>query len=194
MAAQDIALRAAPLFSNKRLLFIPTAAEVEKGDMSWLAADRQKLVDAGFEVDDFSITNQTEDRIRERLSGYGSICVSGGNTYYLLDQARKTGFDKVVKELVAKGLVYLGASAGSSLAGSSIQTALDDPSVAPDLHDYTGLKFVDVYICPHWGGEHFKEEFPKEIQMLQEENLKTILLRDDQYLQVKDGWYQIVSV
>ena len=31
-----------------KLTFIPTAAEVEKGDMQWLKDDRQALVDVGF--------------------------------------------------------------------------------------------------------------------------------------------------
>jgi len=29
--------------------------------------------------------------------------VAGGNTFYLLKEARKSGFDKIVKELVEQG-------------------------------------------------------------------------------------------
>ncbi len=47
------------LSKAKKLVFIDTAAEIEEGDKTWLKNDRQALMDAGFEVDDYSITGKS---------------------------------------------------------------------------------------------------------------------------------------
>ena len=192
--AQDVARQVFQLTKNHKLLFISTAAEGEEGDKSWLSEDREKLVRAGFDISDYSITGQNESAIEEKLAKVGSICVSGGDTYYLLDQARKSGFDNVIEKHVQKGLIYIGASAGSMLAGSDISTSLDNPVNTANLTDYTGLGLTDVAICPHWGSEHMRERYHQEINRLYSHKQKIVLLNDQQYLYVKDDWYQIITV
>lgn len=72
------------------LAFISTAAEVETGDKSWLTRDRKGLTDAGFRLFDYTITDKTFSEINKDLSHTDVIHVNGGNTFYLLLQARKT--------------------------------------------------------------------------------------------------------
>lgn len=192
--AKDISNKINNIAKNKQLVFIPTASEVEKGDISWLDADRQALKDAGFLVEDYSITGQNQDDIHNKLRGAGSVCVGGGNTYYLLSQARKSGFDQIVKNLVANGLIYIGSSAGSLLVGPNIETSLDDPKTVPELTDYTGLDLIDVAVRPHWGSEYFLERYHREMDRLYNLKQKMILLRDSQYLYVKEDWYQVITV
>lgn len=179
---------------NNRLVFIPTASEVERGDLSWLDEDRQALKDAGFLIDDYSITGKNQNQIYNKLEGVGNICVGGGNTYYLLSQARKSGFDKIIINLINKGLIYIGSSAGSLLAGPNIETSLDDPRTVSDLTDYTGLNLIDVAVRPHWGSKRFLERYHQEIDRLYSLKQKMILLRDNQYLHVKEDWYQVITV
>lgn len=192
--ARDIAGKVDRITKNKRLIFIPTAAEAEKGDLSWLDVDREALKHAGFLIEDYSITEKNQKEIEKKLDGAGSVCVGGGNTFYLLSQARKSGFIQIAKKLVANGLVYMGSSAGSLLAGPNIETSLDDPKAAPDLTGYTGLNLTDVSVRPHWGSEYFATQYPQEIDRLYNLKEKIILLRDNQYLHVKDDWYQVVTV
>jgi len=192
--AKDISEKITTITKNKRLIFIPTASEVEKGDLSWLDMDRKALEDAGFSVEDYSITGQKQETIQKKLEGAGSVCVSGGNTYYLLSQARKSGFDVVVRRLVKNGLMFVGSSAGSLLAGPNIETSLDDPTTAPELTDYRGLHLIDVAIRTHWGSKYFLERYHQEMDRLYSLKQKMILLRDNQYLYVKDNWYQVISV
>ena len=45
------------------LAFIDTAAEVEEGDHWWLRAEKEKLIEIGFNVDEFSIKGMTKDEI-----------------------------------------------------------------------------------------------------------------------------------
>lgn len=191
--ASGIAEKVRTITKNNRLVFITTASEVEKGDLSWLDDDRQALKDAGFLVEDYSVTGKNQDQISKKLEGAGSICVGGGNTYYLLSQVQKSGFDKIVNRLMKNGLIYIGSSAGAILAGPNIQTSLDDPKMVPELADYSGLNLTDVSVRPHWGSERFFTRYHQEIDRLYSLKQKMILLRDDQYLHVKDGWYQVIT-
>ncbi|MBP7774160.1 Type 1 glutamine amidotransferase-like domain-containing protein [Candidatus Woesebacteria bacterium] len=180
--------------NNGKLMFMTTASEPEKGDLSWLAADKQPLVYAGLDVFNYSVTNKTEKEIEKALEGVGAVCVAGGNTYYLLHHARKSGFDKVVTRLVMKGMPYIGSSAGALLAGPTIKTSLDDPRIVPELTDYTGLNLCNISIRPHWGSAHFASRYRDEFDRLYNLQEPMILLTDQEYAIVDDNQFTIVSV
>jgi len=191
---KDILKRVETITSNRHLLFISTASEGEKGDLSWIDEDRKSLDGHGFSVEKYTITGKSQREIAEKFKNVGSVCVGGGNVYYLLFQARKSGFDQVIQKCMRNNLVYIGASAGSMLVGSTIESSLDDPTIVPELTDYRGLRLVDVSIRPHWGSEYYLKRYHQEMDRLYGLKQKMIFLRDDQYLHVKDDWYQVVSV
>ncbi len=192
--AEEVGQRVLKQTKNKKLVFIPTAAEGEKGDKSWLEEDRQALFAAGFEVLDFSITDRTQEQVAAVLEGVGSVCVGGGNTYYLLEKIRQSGFDQLVPQLVKKGLIYIGSSAGSIVAGPSIETSLDDRKITPNLTDYAGLNLTDISVRPHWGSDHFRKKYLKEMPRLYSLPYKFVLLNDQQFLSIEDEWSQIIEV
>jgi len=193
--AVSILNQVSSLTKKKKLIFIPTASEPETGENDWVEDDRVSLAThAGFDVSIYSITGKTPLQIEEKFRDAGVICVNGGNNYYLMKQVRSSGFDIIVKKLVKSGLIYLGSSAGSMIAGPSIETDLDDRSVVPGMTDFSGLQLTDVSVRPHWGSPYFSEHYEKEMALLQQAAFKTILLNDSQYLHVQDDWYQIVTV
>lgn len=179
-----------------RLTFIPTAAEVEKGDLQWLHDDRQALVDAGFQVSDFTLTGKSAEQVQEMLEKTDFVFVSGGNTFFLLQEMKKSGFADLIENFVSKGLLYGGSSAGSIVAGPDISLVkeLDDPAMAPELTDYTGLGLIDVVAFPHWGSEHFHDRYEKVMRAGYRKGLKIVLLTDDQYLLIENSKYTIESV
>jgi dipeptidase E len=178
------------------LIFIPTAAEVEPGDKKWLAADRQALKDAGFSVRDYSLTNQSPSEVQKNLAGADMIFVSGGNTFFLLQEMKKSGFGQLMPELLKLGVIYGGSSAGSIVAGPDIELSgmVDDPSLAPDLPNTQGLNLTDVVIIPHWGSDTFKKSMLARMEMAYRKGHKIIVLTDDQYVLVENGRYEIKSI
>lgn len=176
------------------LAFIPTASEVETGDLWWLRQDREKLEKLGFNITEFSITGMNYQQVRKKLENIDVIFVSGGNTFYLLDQAIKSGFDKVLQE-IEDNLIYIGSSAGSALVGNGIGKLdnLDDKSKAPDLKS-DGLKLIDLAILPHWGSQEFKEGYKESFESLYKENYKIILITNHQYLFVEGETYKLIQV
>ena len=179
-----------------RLTFIPTASEVKKGDLLWLKKERQSLVDAGFQVTDFTVTGKTKAEVTAMLDNTDIVFVSGGNSFYLLQEMRKSGFANVIHQYVDNGLIYGGSSAGSIVAGPDLTllAALDATVEAPELTDFKGLGLVDVVVFPHWGSDHFREKYTQRMMDAYKRGQKIILLTDDQYLLVDNGTYSIQSI
>ena len=77
--------------------------------------------------------NITEHKIGNEINinEFDVMYMMGGNTFYLLNIIRKTGFDKNIKEFINSGKIYVGSSAGSEILGNSIDVALgyDDNNV-----------------------------------------------------------------
>jgi dipeptidase E len=177
--------------NKHKLAFINTAAEVEDGDNWWVAKEKNKLLSVGFQVDEFSIAKLSQSELESKMADKNGIYICGGNTYYLLDQVIKTGFDKFLKKWIEDGNLYIGSSAGSMIIGIDIDLIPSDESRAvPDLKS-RGLGIVDLAIVPHWGSSDFRDEYLKDISSLYRENTKIILLSNSQYLHVRDDTYSI---
>ena len=194
--ALDIAKKA-DLSKNNKLVFIDTAAEVAEGDKEWLKNDRQALVDAGFEVTDYSITNKSKDELETYLPKFDYIYLSGGNTPYLLRQSQKSGFVSVIKDLILKkGKTYIGTSAGSIIAGPRLPVYLLDDDKSVNVEGLKGYGFVNFTVLPHWGSKDFREKYlggRLEI-VYKEDQVPLLLLTDNQYVHVQDDQVEIVDV
>lgn len=135
---------------NLRVAFIPTAAD-PYASKPWMEEDRDRLSELGFKVFEVDIKDRTEKELRGELKDIDIIFVAGGNTFYLLEKARKSGFEELVKELVGNGVLYIGSSAGSVIAGPNIEAVqdFDDPKEA-ELNSTIGFGLVDFVVLPHF--------------------------------------------
>ena len=82
------------------------------------------------------------------LAAAGAVFMGGGNTYALLKRLRETGLLDAIRDRVGAGMPYVGASAGSNVAGPTILTTNDWNVVALDRFDALGL--VGFNINPHY--------------------------------------------
>lgn len=174
---------------NNKLAFINTAAEVEAGEKKWLADDRQSLVDAGFEVFDYTLTDKDEAQLRADLVDTDYLYVSGGNTYYLLEKAQQSGFIEVVRDLVCnQDKVYISTSAGSIIAGPDTEPArrLEKLEQAPNLQGFAGFNLVNFCLLPHWGSNTFRQMYLEtRLEHAYKKNqVPLVLLTDTQYIKV----------
>jgi dipeptidase E len=99
------------------------------------------------------------------LAGNDYIFISGGNTFYLLQELKRTGADQMIIEQIGKGKVYIGDSAGSVVMSPNIEYAelVDDKKAADTLTDYQGLGVVDFYPVPHHTNFPFKKAVEKTL-------------------------------
>lgn len=193
----DIAKHIGSRACGMRLAFIDTAAEVETGGKQWLRDDRSALVGAGFDVFDYTLTGKTGRELRHDLSGIDVVLLEGGNQFYLLQQIQQSGFASVVRALIGKGVIYIGSSAGSQVAGPDLYPTYrpDHVKKAPLLDGYKGLGLVDFIVFPHWGSDDLKELY-LTFRMAHSYTTehKIILLTDNQYIRVEGDMYRIEEV
>ncbi|MGB3073183.1 MAG: Type 1 glutamine amidotransferase-like domain-containing protein [Candidatus Moraniibacteriota bacterium] len=177
--------------SEMNLIFIDTAATVEDGPKPWLQADIEACRKIFQEVAVIDVASVAKEVWMPKISKADVIFFSGGNTFYLLQEVRKSGLDEVVKKRVQEGAVYIGSSAGALLAGPTVELAkdADDPGRAPGLTSFEGLSLVNFVPWPH-----FVEEQRDELEVMQREykEYQFIPLADDEAVLVKDGESKIL--
>ena len=154
---------------SKKVLYITTASDGEEDDdKSWMAEEYKTILDLGINE-----SNVTEYKIGNdiNIDNFDIIYMMGGNTFYLLDVIRKTGFDKIIMDFINKGKIYIGSSAGSEILGNSIDIALGYDENNVNMIDFTGLKIVNALIVPH---SNRKEIFISELKNKTKENVITL--------------------
>ena len=132
---------------------------------------------------------QDPDVLKEKLQNVDIIDVGGGDANWLLDWAKKSRLDTYMKDLLDKGVVYIGESAGSMLPLPDIGLTWWEPDQGAD---HIGLGLVDFVITPHQKeGDIFKSaeslaERKKYLQSLIDFPWRVYLLQDGQAIKV-DG-------
>ena len=132
---------------NKKVLYITTASDGEKDDdKSWMDEEYKTILDLGINE-----SNITEYKIGNNLDidDFDIIYMMGGNTIYLLDMIRKYNFDKIIKEFISKGKIYIGSSAGSQILGTTIELNAIYEDNYLNMTDFTALGIIDGEVVPH---------------------------------------------
>jgi len=183
---------------NKRLLFVDTAGEIKTGERPWLTQAIDVLKELGFEINEYTITNKTQNEIKEKLKNIDVLYIAGGDNFYLLKKAQENNFAHIVKEFIATGGIYIGQSAGSVIAGPNIYPTYvaGRSKWSEKLSDFTGMGLVDFVTLPHFGRENRKEMYLEQrLPHVYGEKHIIILLADNQYVRVQeDGMYKIEDV
>lgn len=143
----------------------------------------------GFNVIDLSLKDETQEVVEQTLQKADVIFVAGGNTFYLLEQARKSGFAELLPKLVEKGVIYVGSSAGSYFVGPTIEAANwknQDKNIV-GMTDFTAINLVPFLLFVHYKPEHS--------EILKEAHTKypVRILTDEQAILVLDNDYKFVG-
>ncbi|MDO8509988.1 MAG: Type 1 glutamine amidotransferase-like domain-containing protein [bacterium] len=134
-----------------KIAYIITASK-KVDDTSYIDKHRQKMNELNFHYTEIDIAGKNEDELRKVLDGYDIIMVEGGNTFYLLKSVRESGFENVIKDLITKGVVYIGSSAGSYIACPSIIMATwsNHNFDRCGMADFTAMHLVPFLIKAHY--------------------------------------------
>lgn len=147
-----------PDLKGKTVTFIPTASVVEKV-VFYVNSGRKALEKLGLIVEILEVSTATEDEIQKKITGNDFIYVTGGNTFFLLQELKRTGADKMIAKEVNDGKLYIGESAGAMIVSANIEyaKAMDSVKKAPNLIEYDALGLVEFYPVPHYESAPFKK-------------------------------------
>lgn len=174
---------------NLKLIHITTASKDEK-DKGYVAKDTRLMKGLGFHVTEVDLDRHTEGQLRELFKDADVIYVQGGSTFYLLKCVKESGFDKIVKGLINKGVIYIGVSAGSYIAGPTIEQAnWKHEHNTFGLVDLSAMSLVPFLLFVHYIPEYkslLQEKIPKS-------KYKFKILTDDQAILVQGDNYKLVG-
>ncbi|WP_188116654.1 Type 1 glutamine amidotransferase-like domain-containing protein [Campylobacter concisus] len=157
-------------FQGKHVVFIDTAAKFEEVNfyvdeaveiLENFGAKLRRL-DVSYAKNSAALVSSQdepscEDEILSAISQCDIIYVSGGNTFYLLNELRKSRVWQAIKNAVKAGKIYIGESAGAIVAAPDTRyaTLMDENSAKTS--DFTGLNLVNFFTVPHFGCEPFTQ-------------------------------------
>ena len=178
---------------SKKILFIPTATNVDEYK-KYIHLTQKAFEDFGYEVENFDVSVFSEEIAKEKLSEAKIVFISGGNTFYLLQELKRKNLITYLKERIENGLLYIGESAGSVIAAPDIEYAsvIDDKTVATELDDYTGLNLVDFYIVPHFEEEPFVKSSRNTVE-LYKDKLDLKLINNKEAILVENNNFTIIK-
>ena len=178
---------------GKIIAFIPTASLTESIRF-YVKTGKKALEKVGMIVEEVEITQFSNEEISSILHKCDYIYITGGNTFFLLQELKRKGVDKIISEQVKSGKLYIGESAGAIIASPDTEymknVNFDPIKKAPELEDYSSLGLVDFYTIPHYGNFPFKKKCEKVIQ-LYNEKLQLIPISNKQAIFIEDSNIQI---
>lgn len=133
----------ARLNGRRRAVFIPFAGVTQTWD-EYTAKPAAVLAPLGVSVTGIHTVADPVSAIENAEL----IIVGGGNTFQLLKESRQRGLLTPIVDVVKRGALYIGWSAGANLACPTIRTTNDMPIVDPQGFDALGL--FPLQINPHF--------------------------------------------
>ncbi len=131
------------------------------------------------------------DEPRMALADAEGIFTGGGNTFLLVAQLYKHNLMDVLAQKTKGGTPYLGTSAGSNIAGLTMQTTNDMPIIYPPSFQTMGLIPFNLnphYLDPDMGSNHMGETRETRIKEFHAVNSVPVLgLREGSWLRAIDG-------
>lgn len=173
--------------------FIPTAANVEEGDKAWLInnfVEFQRLWD----VDIIDIASLPKEVWLKRLQEVNVIVVWGWDTSYLMEQIKRSWFDKELPKFL-EDKVYVGISAGSIATNPTIWLSSEFLFGDEIGEPLDWLNLVNFNIRPHFNSTYFPKVVDENISEIAQNhpNKKIYALDDDSAIRVVWDNIEIVS-
>lgn len=172
------------LRGTDRVLFIPYALADHD---TYFAKARERFILLGLDLTSIHTAADPRPAITEAQA----IFIGGGNTFRLLKALYDHQLLDPIRERVRAGMPYMGASAGSNVAGPTIRTTNDMPIVEPPSLD--ALNLFPYQINPHYldpdptlthMGETREERL---LQYLEDNETPVVAIREGSYLRVQAG-------
>ena len=143
---------------NKKVAFIPTAS-LREGYTGYVGSARKLFKKLGATLTELDISVADDATIQSVLENADVIYFTGGNSFFLMDQLRRTGTDERLKKELAKGKLMIGESAGAIICAPTIQyiARMDEKPEDYAQEDDKGLHRIDFYVVPHYLTAPFKK-------------------------------------
>lgn len=169
----------------------------------FLGSETEMLKGLDFEVQELDLRQYfgEEKALEEFLKQKDLVWVNGGNTFLLRRAMKQSGFDNVIKNLLAEDkIVYAGFSAACAVLHKDLHGIefSDDPNVIVDGYNkgiiWDGLGLLDFNIAVHYDSDHPESKAAnEEIEYYKKNNIPYKPLRDGEVIIINGDKVEIVK-
>ena len=173
----------------KPILYIPLAIDKKRYPypecFKWINKTFNPL---GLKKIELWTEKELKQKPESELKQFGGIYIGGGNTFYLLQELKDSGFLSKLDKLIKKDVPVYGGSAGAIICGKTILTSHDENFVG--LKNFDGMNLVNNFDL--WC--HYEPSMDNEIlQYKQKYGLNVIALPEDCGLYVTNEIIEVVG-
>jgi len=131
------------------------------------------------------------DNMEEAITSAKGIFTGGGNTFLLVSELYRNKLMQALRESIQNGAAYMGTSAGTNIAGLTMQTTNDMPIVYPPSFKTLGIVPFNInphYLDPDTNSTHKGETRETRIKEFHTINTQPVVgLREGSWLLVLDN-------
>ena len=172
------------LFRDQVLLFIPYARPGGITHDEYTDLVKKALEKTGITVKGIHEFQDPVQAIRESKG----IFTGGGNTFLLVEKLYRYNLMSILKQNILEGTPYLGTSAGTNIAGLTMQTTNDMPIIYPPSFQTMGVVPFNInahYLDPDVNSTHKGETRETRIKEFHSLNTQPVIgLREGSWLEV----------
>lgn len=176
---------------DKRMLYIPIASRGRRkfeDCFIWIKNTFSK-----FDFNEIDMWTDLSGKSYAELSGYGAVYIGGGNTFSLLQEFRKSGFDKLLLKFHNNNGIIYGGSAGAIFLGKDIEVAYfggdSDENIAA-ITNFNGLNLVRNYAITC----HYRKRDDKRIfDYAKKHGIEVVALREEVGLHVFENKIRVIG-
>lgn len=148
--------------SGRKLGYVPSQYNETKHYFNKMKTNLDRF---GFEDYVYAdIDQEFDERLLDELKRCNAIYMSGGNTYYFLNNLRRRGLIPFLRDFVEQGGILIGVSAGAMIMCRTIEAAgfLDPNEIG--LKDMNGVGCVASHFLPHYDEQiHDRKEISSRL-------------------------------
>lgn len=178
---------------DKKIAFVPTAS-IHEGYTGYVNSAKKLFKKIGAISTEMDISKVEYSTIKSVFEESDVIYFTGGNSFFLIDQLRKSGADELLKKEIMNGKLMIGESAGAIICAPTITyiKRMDEKPEDYSQEDDKGLGLVDFYVLPHYLTAPFKKVTEKIVSEFSDLNIRPI--NNHQAIIVKDESAKVVCV
>lgn len=176
-----------PKLKRKCVTFVDTASKVEEYT-KYVDDARKWFLENDYNLTELDFSVEKREKIVKKLEATDLLYISGGNSFFLLQEIEKKDLKEVIREKISRGMIYVGESAGAIISAQDIEYSalMDDRSKAQNLKTTAALGLISKYIVPHFGEIPFVESAQAivdkytDLDLLLMDNHTAVLYQDDE--------------
>lgn len=182
--------------AGRTVCYIRTASHPDGVVPGSINSEMEALENLGFKVKSIDLALLEPDGLEQAFSECDLFWVCGGNTLYLLQEVRRSGFDKFVTKKISAGIPYVGSSAGSILLGPDVEfeRLACDTTEAPNLTSFEGLNLFPFSTYAHFDAPWAKDVYQEILKFSIDNSKSFITLHDNQFIYVQGEKWQVIDV